>query len=90
MEEDFWLAPSGRPRYKSYSMKTIDRVFKWLLVLGAILRSVGSVVARRGNPGVLVWAPNRPNVMRAVCFVSGEHLVARRAAPGRLDLRRCT
>lgn len=37
-------------------MKTIDRVFGWLLVLGAILHSVGSFVALRSNPGVLVWA----------------------------------
>jgi len=37
-------------------MNTVDRVFGWLLVLGAILHSVGSVVALRSNPGVLVWA----------------------------------
>jgi hypothetical protein len=37
-------------------MKTIDRVFGWLLVVGAILHSIGSLVALRGNPGVLVWA----------------------------------
>jgi hypothetical protein len=37
-------------------MKTLDRLFGWLLVLGAILHSGGSFVALRGNPGVLVWA----------------------------------
>ena len=37
-------------------MKTLDRVFGWLLVLGALLHSAGSVVALRNNPGVLVWA----------------------------------
>jgi len=37
-------------------MKTIDRVFGWILVLGAFLHAIGSVVALRHDPGVLVWA----------------------------------
>ena len=37
-------------------MRTVDRVFGWLLVLGAILHSVGSLIGLKGNPGVLVWA----------------------------------
>src|SRR5437660_6012746 len=37
-------------------MKTVDRAFGWLLVLGAILHSIGSIVALRQKPDVLVWA----------------------------------
>ena len=37
-------------------MRNVDRAFGWLLVVGAILHSIGSVVALRKDPGVLVWA----------------------------------
>ena len=37
-------------------MKTLDRVLGWLLVLGAMLHSIGSVVALRQKPDMLVWA----------------------------------
>jgi len=37
-------------------MKIVDRIFGWLLVLGAILHSIGSIVAVRDKPDILVWA----------------------------------
>lgn len=36
-------------------MKTVDRVFGWLLVLGGILHSGGAIVAAKGHPDALVW-----------------------------------
>jgi len=37
-------------------MQTIDRVFGWLLVVGGILHTVGSVRGLAHKPDVLVWA----------------------------------
>ena len=37
-------------------MKVVDRVFGWLLVLGAIMHAIGSFVAVRDKPDLLVWA----------------------------------
>src|SRR5437870_2121061 len=37
-------------------MKTVDRAFGWLLVVGALLHTVGSVVGLMNKPDVLVWA----------------------------------
>jgi hypothetical protein len=37
-------------------VKTVDRVFGWLLVLGGLLHSVGSIVNLAHKPDVLVWA----------------------------------
>ena len=37
-------------------MRTIDRVFGWLLVVGGILHTFGSVVGLAHKPDVLVWA----------------------------------
>ncbi len=37
-------------------MRTVDRVFGWLLVVGGLLHTVGSVVALANKPDVLVWA----------------------------------
>jgi hypothetical protein len=37
-------------------VKTVDRTFGWLLVLGGILHGIGSIVTLRQQPDVLVWA----------------------------------
>jgi uncharacterized membrane protein YjjB (DUF3815 family) len=37
-------------------MRTVDRVFGWLLVVGSLLHSGGSVAAYRNTPVTLVWA----------------------------------
>jgi hypothetical protein len=37
-------------------MKTLDRTFAWLLILGAVLHGAGSVAAGRNNSQLLVWA----------------------------------
>ncbi len=37
-------------------MKTIDRVFGWLLVVGGLLHTVGSIMGLANRPDVLVWA----------------------------------
>jgi hypothetical protein len=38
-------------------MKTVDRVFGWLLVVSSLLHGIGSVVALlHVNPDMLVWA----------------------------------
>lgn len=37
-------------------MKIVDRVFGWLLVLGALLHTVGAITSVRNNPDLLVWA----------------------------------
>jgi hypothetical protein len=37
-------------------MKTVDRVFGWLLVVGGLMHGGGSWVAYHGEPRVLVWA----------------------------------
>jgi len=37
-------------------MRVVDRIFGWLLVLGAIMHAIGSYVAVRDKPDVLVWA----------------------------------
>jgi hypothetical protein len=37
-------------------MSVVDRIFGWLLVLGAILHAIGSYIAVRNKPDVLVWA----------------------------------
>jgi hypothetical protein len=37
-------------------MKTVDRAFGWLLVVGGLLHSVGSVMHLANRPDVLVWA----------------------------------
>ena len=37
-------------------MKIADRIFGWLLVLGALLHAGGSIAAARNNPQLLVWA----------------------------------
>ena len=37
-------------------MKTLDRVFGWLLVLGGLLHAVGAWNANHAKPDVLVWA----------------------------------
>jgi hypothetical protein len=37
-------------------VRTIDRAFGWLLVLGGLLHAVGSVKGLANRPDVLVWA----------------------------------
>ncbi len=37
-------------------MRNVDRAFGWLLVLGGLLHSVGSVTVLANKPDVLVWA----------------------------------
>ena len=37
-------------------MRTIDRTFGWLLVVGGLLHTIGSVMALPNRPDVLVWA----------------------------------
>jgi len=37
-------------------MRTIDRVFGWLLVIGALLHGAGSWKMLHDQPSVLVWA----------------------------------
>ena len=37
-------------------MKTVDRAFGWLLVVGGLLHAVGSWSGYRSTPEVLLWA----------------------------------
>jgi hypothetical protein len=37
-------------------MKTVDRAFGWLLVVGGLLHSVGSTMSLAKRPEALVWA----------------------------------
>ena len=37
-------------------MKTVDRIFGWLLVVGGILHAVGAWNAFHARPDVLLWA----------------------------------
>jgi hypothetical protein len=37
-------------------VKTIDRVFGWLLVVGGLLHAVGSWAGFKNKPEILVWA----------------------------------
>ena len=37
-------------------MKTTDRVFAWILVLGGLLHGVGSYLGYRKEPMTLLWA----------------------------------
>jgi hypothetical protein len=37
-------------------MRNVDRVFGWLLVVGGLLHTVGSVTLLANKPDVLVWA----------------------------------
>lgn len=37
-------------------MKTLDRTFGWLLVLGGLLHAVGAWNANHAKPDVLLWA----------------------------------
>ena len=37
-------------------MKTLDRAFGWLLVVGGLLHAVGAWNANHAKPGVLLWA----------------------------------
>lgn len=46
----------SRPPAIGVNMKIVDRVFGWLLVLGAFGHAAGSWVAGRNNHQLLVWA----------------------------------
>jgi len=37
-------------------MRTVDRAFGWLLVVGGLLHTIGSVMGLANKPDVLVWA----------------------------------